>query len=174
MKNLAAFLFVLIFSCFCSAQNLSGKSTEEVSILFTGFETDVSRSQRTTYSGAPYVQNTDNTYGAGAPRDTIQYRRQIETVNVGNSEIVLRTVTGLRNNTQKEIASIEYNFTVIRKKDGKEKELHKYRLANKTTIKAGESKKLYGSTNTIKASRNVYCKAEITRVIYRDGSVWIP
>ncbi len=171
MKNLVVLLIVLVFSGFGFAQSSSNSGNEEVSVIYASYQMRGNQNKQKTYSKAPYIQVTNESSNAGpAPHDSIQYTKQLESINLVNPQEF--AVVKFKNNTQKKVASIEYNFIVVRNKDGKE--LKKYTLANNSNVRAGETKTL--SSVVVGADRlaMVSYKAKITRVKYSDGSIWIP
>lgn len=179
MKIFAAFFFALVFSGFCLAQNSPTPKTHEVSVVFAGYEIRDDRNKQPVETAVPYVQQTDNSsYGSQPPRDNIQYIRQ-RVLPLYSSGAQYFARVSFKNNTQKKVASIEYDFVITRNASGKE--LKRYSLKNKSGIKANETKFL---TNSISGSEfefrsnapssAISLKAEVKRVTYKDGSVWIP
>ncbi len=167
MKNLVALLIILIFSGVCLAQNSSSSATEEITVVFASYTKAVDRKPQTTYVYVPYVERADNSTGYNsAPFDTIRYVKLPGSTPSGSSQN--RTSVQFKNNTQKKVTSIEYNF-IFQKKSGKV--IKKYSLLNNSDINAGETKIL---SDVIGYTNGPITKAEIIRVTYKDGSVWVP
>ncbi len=171
MKNLVVVLLVLAFSSFCYAQNSPASKTEEVSVVYASFESGGdSLILQKTYSNIPVFKASNNSSEAPPPPpDTPKYSKQIESIKP--VFVQSRTRVSFRNNTQKKITSIGYNF-IVYDKDGKE--LKRYVLLNNSDIKANKTAQLTDVISGLYRNRPLFFKAEITRVNYNDGSVWIP
>ena len=174
MKKLIAFLFVLTFSGFCFAQNSPGSNTEPVSVIWVGYvrSTENPDLQRV-YDKVPYVVGvTNNTsrnasHDIPAPADSRKYNRQLVLIKPGS--IQNRTSVQFRNKTQKKVTAVEYNFIVQNKKG---KELKRYKFVNNSDIQPNETETF---SNVVGShSDSLIYKAEIIRVTYKDGSVWVP
>jgi hypothetical protein len=171
MKNLLAVVLTLSFSCFCYAQNSPISKNEEVSVIYAGFESGGdNQGLQKTYSELPFIQTSNNSSNvAPPPPDTPKSSRQIESIKFGLTQS--RTRVSFKNNTQKKITSIGYDF-IVYNVDGKE--LKRYALLNNSDIKANKIAELSDVIGGLHTNRSLAFKAVITRVNYKGGSVWIP
>ena len=177
MKNMIAVLIVIAFSSFCYAQNSPSQSTEEVSVISASYAMRENGQQRMVEYRIPVEAINNSTLAAQPPRDNLAIKRQtVPIVDSGNLQN--RALVQFKNNTQKKVTSIEYNFIVV-KNDGGE-ELKRYAFVNNSDVKANKTKTLSNVITGSELNRYfnglalVLFKAEITRVTYQDGSVWIP
>ena len=189
MKNLLTVLFMLAFSGFSYAQDSSDQSVGEVSVISASYATKKINQNKPAFSDDDvFVQQPGNTSTSTnrpqtSSRNNSTNNRQIN-VPVDESadkskKVEIRTQVQVKNNTQKKIASIEYDFIVVR--SGDDQELKRYKFVNKSDIKADKTKNLSDIITGSEANRyfnsktpGLVFKAEITRVTYQDGSVWIP
>ncbi len=167
MKKLVAFLFVLTFSGLCFAQNTSTSNNEEVSVVWVGYVKSGSPNLQKVYDNVPYVGEEKNTsHKAPIPADSVKYDRQLAFIKPGNTQN--RTSILFKNNTQKKVTSIEHKF-IVQDKNGKQ--LKSYKLVNNSNINANETA-IFSDVIGNHFNGLVY-KAEIIRVTYKDGSVWV-
>jgi len=181
MKNLIAGLFVLAFSSFCYAQDVPSQSTEEVSVVSVSYTKKSPRNRQAFEDDVPFLSET-NTTTSNRPqtssRDAIKAKKtNVPIDDAGKTEI--RTIVQLKNNTQKKVTSIEYNFIVVQKDNGEE--LQRYSFTNNSDVKANKTKTLSdvitgSEANSYfkKLTSTISFKAEIIRVTYDDESVWTP
>jgi hypothetical protein len=169
MKTMTLLLVVLSFPFLAFSQSSKNFTTEEVSVLYANFVKKNNQNLQLFYGTIPYYDREPTSHLSGNSFISLQYRRELESIKPGNLN---RAEVAFRNNTQKQIESIEYSFIVISKEDGKE--VKRYSFVSNSKLKANSMKTISSDLPGNFLRTAFVFKAQITRVKYNDGSFWIP